>query len=147
MEEIFTKASIPHGGPEIDVRGGKDPDIHDLGARAAEPAHAPLLDDLQELALKGPGEQSYLVQKDRAPAGGLEESKLGVPSIGECPALEPEELGLEQRLGDRRTVDVDEGLSRPDARLVNRVRQETFPSSGLALDKERGESASVSLAA
>jgi hypothetical protein len=45
--EIFPKAAIPHCRPKIDVGRGEKPEIHHLGARAAEAAHSPLFDHLQ----------------------------------------------------------------------------------------------------
>ena len=38
----------------------------------------------------------------------LQQAGLGLPGVGERAALEPEELGFEQRVGNRRAVDVDE---------------------------------------
>jgi hypothetical protein len=66
----------------------------------------------------------------------VKESGLGLPSIGEGPTLDSEELGLEERLRDRRAVYVNEGSSGPNACLVNRSREEPFACTGLTQEKE-----------
>src|SRR5262249_56279064 len=77
-------------------------------ARRAEPAHDVFLENLEQLRLHRLGKETDLVEKDRAAVGGLEETGLGLTGVGERAALETEELGLQQRLGDRGAVHVDE---------------------------------------
>ena len=77
---------------------------------------------------------------------GLEEAGLGLAGVGECPALEAEQLGLEQRLRDRRAVDVHElpGGARTEA--VDEPGDETLAGPGLALQEDRREPAARVLA-
>ena len=58
----------------------------------------------------------------RAAVGGLEEPRLGLARVRERAALEAEQLRLEQGLGDRGAVDVDERpAGRGPARWIARA--------------------------
>ena len=67
-----------------------------------------ILERLEQLDLQGVGHQPDLVEKDRAAMRDLQQSGLGLSGVGKRATLEPEELGFEQRVGNRRAVDVDE---------------------------------------
>ena len=54
---------------------------------------------------------------------------------GERPLLVAEELGLEQRLGNRRAVDRDEGPVGPRAQRVQRAREELLAGAALAFEQ------------
>ena len=73
------------------------------------------------------------------PCAVWEEARLGLPRIGEGPALEAEQLRLEQGLGDRGAVDLDERAGRPRAGPVKGPRQESLARASLPQDQERGE--------
>ncbi len=128
------------GGRQILVRGGDHLDIRWLAHRAAEPAHRPLLDDLQKLGLEGLGEKPDFVQEDRAAVRGLEEPRLRPGGVGERPPLEAEQFRLKQGPRDRGTVDLDEGAVAPGTPLVDQVRDEPLARSRLALQKNWWES-------
>ena len=68
---------------------------------------------------------------------GLEQPGLGPARIGEGAPLVAEQLGLEQRLGDRRAVDVDEGAARARARAMDHAGDEALAGAGLALEQDR----------
>src|SRR5207249_8539306 len=86
------------------------------------------------------GEQRDLVEEDGAAVGGLEQPGLGLSGVGECPALEPEELGLEQALGNGRTVDVDERPPTPRTRAMDDAGDEVLARPRLALEQDRRQS-------
>ena len=140
MVEILPEAPAPDGGRQILVRGGDHLDICRLAQRAPEPAHRPLLDDLQKLGLEGLGEKPDFVQEDRAAVRGLEEPRLGARGVGERPLLEAEQFRLKQGPGDRGTVDLDEGAVAPGPPLVDQVRDEPLARSRLALQQNWRES-------
>jgi hypothetical protein len=96
-----------------------------------------ILDDFQELRLERGREQADLVQKNRAAARGLEETGLGLTRVGEGAALPAEQLGLEERLRDRRAVDIDERPAGPDTGAVDRRGDQPLAGSGLS-EKENG---------
>ena len=82
------------------------------------------------------GKQAGLVEEDRAAVGRLEEPRLGLAGVGEGAALEAEQLGLEQRLGDGRAVDVHERAARPRAVPMDGVGQQSLAGAGLAEDED-----------
>jgi hypothetical protein len=60
---------------QILVGRGEDPDVDRLVACAAQPAHGPLLEHLEQLRLQPFGEEADLVQEDRAAVGGLKQAR------------------------------------------------------------------------
>ena len=139
--EIGAEPAFLDGEREILAGGRDDGDVQGLVARAAEATHRALLDDLQQLRLQRDRQQADLVEEDRPAIGRLEESRLGLPRVGEGAALEAEQLGLEQRLGNGRAVDVHERPAPPGAVAVNGLGQEPFACSGLAQDEDRRQPA------
>src|SRR5262249_52485633 len=78
-----------------------------------------------------------LVEKERA-AGGFGETPFPARHrTGERASLVPEELGLENRLGDCRTIDRDEGTPRTRASLVDVAGQELFAGPAFAEHEDR----------
>ena len=137
MIQILAESPGPHGVVQVLAGGGDDPDVDGLAPGAAETPDLVVLDDLQELRLERAREQADLVQEDRAAARGLEQAGLGLTRAGEGAALPTEQLGLEQRLGNRRTVDVDERPAGTDTGAVDRRRDQSLAGSGLS-EKKNG---------
>ena len=137
MIQILAESPGPHGVVQVLASGGDDPDVDGLAPGAAETPDLVVLDDLQELRLERAREQADLVQEDRAAARGLEQAGLGLTRAGEGAALPTEQLGLEQRLGNRRTVDVDERPAGTDTGAVDRRRDQSLAGSGLS-EKKNG---------
>jgi hypothetical protein len=147
MVEVLAEAPGPDRFVQILAGGPDHPDIHGLAAGAAQAAHLLFLDDLQELRLQRPGQEPDLVQEDRAAMRGLEEPGLRLTRVGEGPALPAEQLGLQERLGNSRAVDVDEGAPRARAGAVDRPRHEPLARTGLPQDEDgRRASRGVGLA-
>ena len=67
--------------------------------------------------------------------GGLEEPPACRQGAGEGSALVTEQLGLEERLGQRGAVDHDERPVGARARIVDGAREELLAGAGLALDQ------------
>ena len=105
---------------------------------APEPAHRAVLQDLEQLGLEHLAQESDLVEEERAPVRGLEQTGLRLARLGEGAALVAEQLGLEQRLRDRRAVDVDERPAGPGAHAVEEPRHQPLAGAGLAGDEHRG---------
>src|SRR2546428_10868182 len=129
MVEVATEAPVTDGTFEIDAGGRDEHDIDGLGAGAAQPANHTVLEDREQLALKGGGQEADLVQKQGAAVRGLEEAGLGVARISERPSLVAEQLRLEQRLGNRGAVDVDKGAVMAGPRGIDRTYDAT-PAPG-----------------
>src|SRR5262249_45036420 len=69
----------------------------------------------------------------------LEQARFGASGVSEGAALIAEELGLQQCLGDRGTVDVDECALAARPETVQEPGDETLAGPGLALDENRWE--------
>jgi hypothetical protein len=91
MVQVRPELARRDGALEVAVGGGDHARAHRDRPDATEPRKAKILQHLEQLRLERPGQLSDLVQVDRAAA------------------LMAEELGLEQALGNRRTVDLHEG--------------------------------------
>ena len=126
MVEIFAKPPRAQRLRQIFVGGRDDPRVDGLRARGAQPAHDPLLEDLQELRLQRGRERADLVEEQHPAMRELKEPGLGLVRARERPALVPEKLGFKQVLGNRRAVEVDErgGRARPGA--MHRACDKTF---------------------
>jgi hypothetical protein len=108
--EVLAEAVGAHRRQQVGVARGDDPDVDGLGAGRPEPADGAVLQDLQELRLEPIGQERDLVEEQGAVVCRLEQPGLGLARVRERPALEPEQLRLEQGIGDRRAVDVQEGV-------------------------------------
>ena len=118
-------------------------DVGGLALRGAEPPHRLVLEDLQELGLDAGRQEAHLVEEERAAVGRLEETGLGLTRIGEGPALEAEQLGLEEGVGNRGAVDLDERSRRAGAGPVQGAREEPLARAGLPQDQERRKPAAL----
>jgi len=144
--EVLAEAPLADRPAQVLVGRGEHPHVDRLVPRAAEPAHAALLERLQELGLERLGQEPDLVEEDRAAVRGLEEARLGAPRVGEGAALVAEHLGFEQGLGDRRAVDVHEGPIRARPGPMDHPGEQPLARAGLALDQDRRQAAHVVLA-
>jgi hypothetical protein len=104
--EVFPETASPHPVPQVLARRRDERHIGRLASRAAESADRVVLEDLQELGLDALRQEAHLVEEEGTLMGRLEEARLGLARIGEGPALETEQLGLEQGLGDRGAVEL-----------------------------------------
>src|SRR6476646_9705070 len=77
---------------------------------------------------------------------GLEQARLGLTCVGKGPALEAEELRLDQVFGNRRAIDLDQGHVPPDAGLVQDPHQQALASSRLAQDEDGWQTCGATLA-
>ena len=68
--------------------------------------------------------------------GLLKVARSRLVGAGECSPLMAEELGFEQRLGDRAAVEGDEGAVAPRARAMHRPGEHGLAGPGLALDQD-----------
>ena len=104
-------------GFEIAVGRGDDARVgRDLGGAADARDHL-ALEHAQQLGLQRERHLADLVEEQRAAVGGFEEADLALVGAGERAALVAEQLALEQRLGQRRAVELDQRLVAA-ARLV-----------------------------
>ena len=137
MIQVLAKPSHADGRCKIFARRGEHPGVGRLAARAPEAPDRTILERLQQLDLQRVGHQPDLVEKDRPAMSDLQQAGLGLPGIGERAAFEPEELGFEQRVGNRRAVDVDERRIRARTHLVDDVGDKPLAGPCFTLDQHR----------
>src|SRR5207253_9707482 len=104
----------------------------------AEALELALLEHAQELRLRGWRHLADLVQKQHATCGELDLSRLRLLRAGECAALVPEQLRLEQLLWQRRAVQRDERAAFSRRRAVDEARDDLFPGAGVAAHEYGG---------
>ena len=90
---------------------------------AADPLELALLQHAQQLGLERRRDLADLVEEQRAAVGQLEAALAGVDGAGEGALLVAEQLGLQQRLRQRRAVDLDERPVRARRQLVDGARR------------------------
>ena len=113
--EVFAKVPLLDLRHKILVGGGQDThvDLHQLGP--ADPRELLLLEHAKHLGLGIKAHVADLVQKKRSSIGLLELPALHGGGPSERPLFVPEQLALDQRLGNRGAVDGDEGPLGPRA--------------------------------
>src|SRR6266542_2535184 len=137
VEQVLAEAPGAHLGGEVLVRRGDDPDVHLDRLRPAEPLHDAVLQHAQELHLDRRRHLPHLVEEQRAAMGAFEAALLAPGGAGERALLVPEELRLEDGLGDRRAVDGDERLARARRQLVQHARGQLLAGPALSAEEHR----------
>jgi hypothetical protein len=90
------------------------------------------LEQVEELRLRLERQLADLVEEERAALGGLDLA-LDAPHRGRMRAgKRPEELALDQRLGERGAVQGDERMAGARPVVVDRARELALPGAGLA---------------
>ena len=104
-------------------------------AGAADPRDHLALEHAQQLGLQRQRHVADLVEEQRAAVGGLEEADLALVGAGERAALVAEQLALEQALGQRRAVELDQRPVAAAGALVDRLAHQLLADPGLAEDQ------------
>jgi hypothetical protein len=139
--EVAAEIAPRHHVGEVAVRRHEDARPELERARRAEPLETPLLQHPQELRLAREAELPDLVEQHRAALGGLEHPRARRERAGERAALVPEELALDQGLGDGGAVDHPERRPRARAGLVDEARDERLARAALAEQEHGGVAA------
>jgi hypothetical protein len=93
---------------EVAVGGGDHPHVDPHRALRADRLDLAVLQHPQHLGLGAGRHVADLVEEDGAAVGGDELAGLPPHGAGEAPLLVAEELGLDELLGDRGAVDLDQ---------------------------------------
>src|SRR5262249_58658099 len=88
----------------------------------AEPGERSVLEEAQELHLHRRRDLADLVEEEGPALGDLDVSGLALAGAGEGALLAAEELALEEGLGQRGAVNLDEGPARARAGVVDGPR-------------------------
>ena len=137
VEQVFAERAGAHRVLQQRIGGCDETALDVHFVRAAQQTHAPRFENAQQLGLQRDRHLVDLVEEERAGAGQLEQSTLPLLGVGERPAFVAEQLGLQQRLGDRRTVHGHEGLLRAGPGIMDPAREELLAGAGLAEQKHR----------
>ena len=137
VEQILAEQPVRHHASEVVVGRGDDAHI-DLGRmRIAHALELALLQDPQQLHLQPRAHRADLVEKERALVRLFEPSQPVGDGARERAADMAEQLGLEQRLGDRAAVERHEPVHPARAVVVDGARDDFLSRSGLTGDEER----------
>jgi hypothetical protein len=117
--------------------GGDQPHVELQRAAAADPFQFALLQDAQQLGLKGRRDVADFVEKERAAVGHFEAALARRHGAGEGALLMPEEFRLEQILGQRSAVEADVGSARTWRVVVDGVGDQFLAGARLAADQDR----------
>ena len=120
------------------VRGGDDAHVHVDRLLGADALHLALLQHAQHLGLRAQAHVPDLVQEDGALVRQLELPDLLLGGPRERALLVPEQLALDELLGDGRAVDLHEGLVAPQAVAVDGPRDQLLAHPALARDEHGG---------
>ena len=107
--EVLAEAALADRGLGIEVGRADEPEVHGHDPGAAEPPHRAVLEHPQELGLEIRRHLGDLVEEQRAPVRLLEQPRLVRGGAGERALDVAEQLGLDEVLGQRRAVDLDQG--------------------------------------
>jgi len=135
--EVFTEAAHADCRRQIFAGRREHQRVRRFGACAAEAPHGAILDRLEQLRLRRVGHEADLVEKDRPAMRHLQQAGLGLLRIGEGATLEAEQLRLEQRVWNRRAIDIHERRRGPRTQFVNQTCDEPFTGTGFAGDQNR----------
>src|SRR5689334_10564196 len=89
------------------------------GDVSPEPAIWFIFHDAEEFRLGGRAEVPNLVKKERSCIGCFEPARLSRRGARECPALIPEHLTFNERIGNRGAVHAHQGSMASTAEFVN----------------------------
>ncbi len=134
--EVLAERPGRDHGREVPVGRGDDPRIRSR-RRAAERGHGPFLDRAEELGLEVQGKLADLVEEEGPAVRLAEATGLGRRGAGEGALLVPEELALDERLGQGAAVDDDEGPRGARREVVDPAGEHLLAGPGLARDEDR----------
>ena len=106
VEQIGPERPVAGKRRQIDVRRADHPHVELNRPPPPDPLHLPVLDDPEHLLLHRGRRVRDLVEQQGAAVRTLEAADVLALRAGECPCFVAEQLGVEQRLGERRAVDL-----------------------------------------
>src|SRR5207249_219040 len=121
---------------EVAVGGRDDADVDRDGAGAAEPLDLPLLEPAQELRLQARVHLAHLVEEKRPAVGLLEAPDAAAVGAREGALLVTEQLALQERLGHRGAVHLDQRAAAAPALRVDGVGDDLLARAAFALDED-----------
>ena len=136
VEEIFAEIAALDLFLQILVGRRHDAHIHLDEFGGADRLETLLVERAQHFGLRAQAHVAHFVQEERAAVGLLEFSDLVLVGAGEAALDVAEHLALDQLLGNRRAVDLHEGLGRARTHGVERARHQFLAGAALAVDQD-----------
>ena len=136
--EILAKGAFFERGAQIAIGGGDQAHVHFDRARAAEPLEFALLQNAQQLHLRGRRNVADFIEKQRALVGQFEFSGLAGGRAGEGALFVAEEFAFQKIFGDRGAVDFDEGPGGAAGALVDACGDQILAHAAFAAEQNRG---------
>ena len=136
--EVLAEVALRDALLEVAVRGGDDAHVDLERLVAADALERPLLQEAQQLHLRGQGDLAHLVEEERAAVGLLEAALAPGDRAGERALLVAEELALQERLAERRAVEPHERRLGARAGAVDRLGDQLLAGAALAVDEHAG---------
>ena len=121
---------------EITVRGADDAHIHRDFLATADALDLALLEETQQLGLQRHRQVADLVEEQGAAVRGFDLAECLLHGTGESPLLVAEQLALEQGIGDRRTVDGHEALTRTRRQRMQAAGEDLLARPALAEERD-----------
>src|SRR5690606_4215607 len=135
--EILAKGAFDDEIAQDSIGRGDQSKVDWRRRSAAEPSHFALLKHSQEFPLLGEIELADLVEKERPSVGSFDEASFRAFGARERSSFEAEDLGFEERLGNRRAVLGDERAVATRAEAMDGIRDELLSGAALAFDEDR----------
>ena len=135
--EVFAKLAPADGVEQVHVRGCDHADIRLLHLRRAHLDVLAVLEDAEQLRLRGEGQFADLVQEEGAAVRLLEVALAGFHRTGEGALDVAEEFGVDCPLGDRAAVHREIFPVLAAAVLVDDLRDVFLADAALARDEDR----------
>src|SRR5438270_12862018 len=132
MIKVFAESAASDRCFKIAVGGGDDAQVHGDGRGAANPFKFPFLEDAQKFGLEFERKIADLIEKHCATVRQLELAFLELMRAGKRSFFMPEELALQELLGETGAVDGDEGLQPSFAPIVDRPGEELLTGATFA---------------
>ena len=133
--EILTESLVPHVVIQRPVRRRDQAEVGFDGAMAPETLVAVLFEHPQQLGLRHEREVPDFVEEQRAVVCQLQPARLAIVSARKRPLFVAEDLGLEERVGQRRAVERLEVAGATATKLVNHSGDDFLAGAGGTQDE------------
>src|SRR2546426_6024629 len=133
--KVLAELMRPHGCFEVAGGSGDQPRICADDLFSADARELAVLQNVEQLGLKPERHLADLVEHERALVRQLEPARLLPVRASEGALLMSKELGLQKLAGQRRAVDLRDGLVGPGRDLVNRVRHNLLADTALTAEQ------------
>src|SRR3989475_9896325 len=137
VEQVLAEPLLLHFVLELAVRRRDDARVYGDRAGAAHASHLTLLEDAEQLRLRGRREVADLVEEQGAAARRLERPLAHRHGAREGAALVAEQLALHEVVGEGRAVQGDEGPGRSATQPVQVSGYHLLAGAALSYDQDR----------